>query len=73
MAKQEFEKLRDALYTIKNECEFHGSSCGSCPLASDTYVCGVTGEKTCGFDYDYKRKPMYWDILPVKLMGKKQE
>ena len=73
MAKQEFEKLRDALYTIKNECEFHRGSCSSCPLATSDYVCGVTGDKTCGLDFDYRRRPQYWDILPVKLMGKKQE
>lgn len=68
--KQSYEKLIEALRTIKEECTFHGTSCGSCPLATKLYVCGVTGEPTCGVNYDFRRKPQYWDIRTPKLLWK---
>ena len=72
MAKQSYEKLIESLRTIKEECAFHGSSCGNCPLASDIYTCGVTGESTSGTS-SYRRKPQYWDIPPIKLLRKKED
>lgn len=68
MAKQEYEKLRTAIITIRAECAFHENSCSGCPLASAEFTCGITGESTSGSG-DYRRKPKYWTILSPKLLG----
>lgn len=68
----DYNKLRDSLLTIKQECTYHKDSCSSCPLSIDTYTCGVTGERMLG-DYDYRKKPQYWIIPSIHLMEKPVE
>lgn len=65
----DYNKLRDALMTIKNECSSHKNSCSGCPLVIDSYTCGVTSERMVG-EYDYRKKPQYWNIPEIHLMSK---
>lgn len=69
--KHEASELSAALYAIKDECDYHGSSCFACPLyRAEDNKCGITGQKTYGIDGDYQQMPRFWNILDVKLMAK---
>ena len=68
--KQSYEELLTALRTIRDECAFHASTCAGCPLATDDFVCGVTGQKTSlGGDYDVM--PRKWIVQNPVLLKKK--
>ena len=69
---QEYKKLRDALSTIREECNAH-TYCSDCPLSISNYVCGVTGQNHSNINGGYKTKPGKWNLPPVKLIAKMEE
>lgn len=59
------EKLKDAVLTIKTECDKRNGDCAGCPLAqpNEYNCCAIVGDVSAGSG-DYKKMPKYWKIVP---------